>query len=97
MIGGEGQVNYAAANGALISATKAMASEVGKRNITVNAVAPGYIRSKMTANLKEDELSKFIPSKRIGEPEEVADLVSFLMSKKASYINGEVIKISGGL
>lgn len=97
LIGNTGQVNYSAANGGLIAATKALAKEIGKRNITVNAVAPGFIHTEMTKNLSEEEIKKFIPAGRFGTPEEVADLVSFLVSRKASYINGEVITISGGL
>lgn len=95
--GTAGQVNYSAAKAALVGATKALAQEVAKRNITVNAVAPGYIRTDMTASLDEKELKKNIPANRFGEAEEVADLVSFLASPKASYINGEVININGGL
>lgn len=74
-----------------------MAQEVAKRNITVNAVAPGFIRTDMTSDLDEKELLKLIPTNRFGEAEEVADLVSFLISKKASYITGEVININGGI
>ncbi|GGW96953.1 3-oxoacyl-ACP reductase FabG [Salegentibacter mishustinae] len=95
--GNAGQVNYSAAKGALISATKALAKEIGKRKVTVNAVAPGFITSDMTADFDEKELKKMIPLNRFGEAEEVADLVSFLASKKASYITGEVININGGL
>lgn len=97
MKGTAGQVNYSAAKGALVAATKALAQEVAKRNITVNAVAPGFIRSDMTGGLNEDELKKLIPLGRFGEAEEVADLVNFLVSKKASYITGEVININGGI
>lgn len=95
--GNPGQVNYAAANGGLIAATKALAKEVGKRNITVNAVAPGYIHTEMTTHLNTPELVKYIPLNRFGEAEEVADLVSFLVSEKAAYIHGEVIHINGGI
>lgn len=97
MKGTAGQVNYSAAKGALVAATKALAQEVAKRNITVNAVAPGFIRSDMTGNLNEEELKKLIPLGRFGEVEEVADLVNFLVSGKASYITGEVININGGI
>jgi len=97
MKGTAGQVNYSAAKGALVAATKALAQEVAKRNITVNAVAPGFIRSDMTGGLNEDELKKLIPLGRFGEAEEVADLVNFLVSEKASYITGEVININGGI
>lgn len=92
-----GQVNYAAANGGLIAATKALAKEVGKRKITVNAVAPGFIETEMTQELKQSELKRTIPAQRFGKPEEVAKIVSFLASDDASYINGEVIQINGGL
>lgn len=92
-----GQANYSAAKGALISATKALAQEVAPRKITVNAVAPGFISTDMTAELNEDELKKLIPLGRFGKPEEVASLVSFLASPQASYITGEVVNINGGL
>lgn len=95
--GTPGQVNYSAAKAAVIGATKALAQEVAKRNITVNAVAPGFIKSDMTAQLDEKELKKMIPANRFGEAEEVAHLVSFLASRKASYITGEVININGGI
>ena len=95
--GTAGQTNYSAAKGAIVAATKALAQEVAKRKITVNAVAPGFINSDMTADLDEKELKKMIPVNRFGEPEEVADLVSFLVSKKAAYITGEVININGGI
>lgn len=95
--GTAGQTNYSAAKGALVAATKALAQEVAKRNITVNAVAPGFIKSDMTANLDEKELKSMIPVNRFGEPEEVAYAVSFLASKKASYITGEVLNINGGI
>lgn len=95
--GTAGQVNYSAAKGALVSATKALAQEVAKRNITVNAVAPGFIQTDMTAELDEKELSKLIPMGRFGKAQEVAELVSFLASEKASYITGEVIHINGGI
>ena len=95
--GTAGQTNYSAAKGALIGATKALAQEVAKRKITVNAVAPGFIKSDMTSELNEDELKHMIPVNRFGEPEEVAHAVSFLVSKKASYITGEVININGGI
>lgn len=95
--GTAGQTNYSAAKGALVAATKALAQEVAKRKITVNAVAPGFIRSDMTAELDEKELKKMIPANRFGEAEEVADLVSFLVSKKAGYITGEIININGGI
>ncbi len=92
-----GQTNYSAAKGAMISATKALAQEVAKRSITVNAIAPGFIKSDMTKDLDETELKKLVPLNRFGEAEEVAHLVSFLASNKANYITGEVININGGI
>lgn len=92
-----GQVNYSAAKGGMIAATKAMAQEVAKRKITINAVAPGFIKSDMTVDLNEDELKKMVPMNRFGDADEVAHLVTFLASNKASYITGEVININGGL
>lgn len=95
--GTPGQTNYSAAKGAVIGATKALAQEVAKRNITVNAVAPGFIKSDMTKDLNEEELVKFVPANRFGEAWEVAELVNFLASEKAAYINGEIININGGI
>ena len=95
--GTAGQTNYSAAKGAVIGATKALAQEVAKRKITVNAVAPGFIASDMTTDLDENELKKMIPVNRFGKVEEVAHLVSFLASDKASYITGEVLNINGGI
>lgn len=92
-----GQANYSAAKAALIGATKALAQEVAPRKVTVNAVAPGFIKSDMTKDLNEDELKKQVPLNRFGETEEVASLVAFLASKDASYITGETISINGGL
>ncbi len=92
-----GQVNYSAAKAGMIGATKALAQEVARRNVTVNAIAPGFVASDMTADLDEKELSGMIPMKRFGKPEEVADLVGFLASKNAAYITGQVISINGGL
>ena len=95
--GNAGQVNYSAAKGGIVAATKALAQEIGKRKVTVNAVAPGFIRTDMTGEFDENELKKRIPANRFGEAEEVADLVWFLSSEKASYITGEIININGGL
>lgn len=95
--GTPGQINYSAAKGALVAATKALAQEVAKRNITVNAVAPGFIRTEMTGSLDENELKKIIPLNRFGEAEEVAHAVGFLASKNASYITGEILNINGGI
>jgi 3-oxoacyl-[acyl-carrier protein] reductase len=92
-----GQTNYSAAKAALIGASKALAQEVGARKVTVNVVAPGFIESDMTKDLDEKTLKTMIPVGRFGKPEEVADLVSFLVSDRAAYITGEVISINGGL
>lgn len=92
-----GQVNYSASKGGLIAATKALAQELAKKRITVNAVAPGFIRTDMVYGLDEAMLKQQIPAARFGEPEEVAALVSFLASKESSYITGECININGGL
>ena len=92
-----GQTNYSAAKGGIIAATKALAQEVARKNITVNAVAPGFIKTDMTADLDEDTLKKRIPARRFGSPGEVAALIGFLASEDAGYITGNVISINGGL
>ena len=92
-----GQTNYSAAKAGVIGATKALAQEVAKRGITVNAVAPGFIRTDMTQDLNEKQFKDIIPMQRFGEPDEVADTIAFLASPKASYITGSVISINGGL
>lgn len=92
-----GQCNYAAAKGGLIAATKALAKEVAKKHITVNAIAPGFIKTEMVDSLDETELKKTIPMNRFGTAEEVAALVAFLASDAAAYITGECISINGGL
>lgn len=92
-----GQTNYSAAKAGVIGATKALAQEVARRNVTVNAVAPGFIRTDMTQDLNEKELKNLIPMQRFGEPQEVADAVAFLASAQASYITGTVLSITGGL
>lgn len=92
-----GQVNYSAAKAGVIGATKALAQEIGKKNVTVNAVAPGFVRTDMTRELNEGELKGLIPLNRFGLPEEVAEAVCFLASEKASYITGEVLSVNGGL
>lgn len=92
-----GQTNYAAAKSGVVGATKALALEVARRNITVNAVAPGFIKTDMLEGLDEKEIKKTIPANRLGKPEEVASLVGFLVSPEAGYITGNVISINGGL
>ena len=95
--GNRGQVNYSAAKAGLIGATKALAIELASRNITVNAVAPGLIDTEMIASAPVDEIMKYIPMKRIGKAQEVADLVAYLVSDKSAYMTGQVLAISGGL
>ncbi len=92
-----GQTNYSAAKGGVIAATKALAQEVGRRNITVNAIAPGFIKTDMTEGLDEKQLKILIPVNRFGEPEEVAHAVAFFASPEAGYITGEVLSINGGM
>lgn len=92
-----GQCNYAAAKGGMIAATKALAKEVAKKRITVNAIAPGFIASDMTEGLDESTLRQTIPMQRFGTADEVAALVAFLVSEEAAYITGECISINGGL
>jgi len=95
--GQAGQVNYSASKAGLIGATKALSREVARRNITVNAVAPGFIETEMTDDLKVKEITKTIPAGRLGKPEEVAAAIVFLCSKDAGYITGQVIGINGGI
>lgn len=95
--GMSGQTNYSAAKAGVIGATKALAQEVAKRGVTVNAVAPGFIKTDMTQDLNEAELSKLVPMQRFGEAKEVASAIAFLASPEASYITGTVISINGGL
>ncbi len=92
-----GQTNYSAAKAAVIGATKALAQEVARRKITVNAVAPGFIKTEMTEDINEKEYKSLIPMRRFGSAEEVANVVGFLASPASSYITGEVISINGGL
>ncbi|MBP6872052.1 MAG: 3-oxoacyl-ACP reductase FabG [Bacteroidales bacterium] len=92
-----GQVNYSAAKAGVIGATKALAQEVAKKNITVNAVAPGFIRTDMTKDLDENQHKPLIPMGRFGNPEEVAEAVAFLAGERTGYITGEVISVNGGL
>ncbi|MDX2469860.1 MAG: 3-oxoacyl-ACP reductase FabG [SAR324 cluster bacterium] len=95
--GNRGQANYSASKAGLIGLTKSLAQELAKRKITVNCVAPGLIETEMIQGLPLDALKKMIPMQRLGAPEEVADLVDFLVSDKASYITGQVISINGGM
>lgn len=95
--GNRGQTNYSAAKAGIIGATKALAIELAKRNITVNCVAPGLIQTAMIADLPMDEVVKAIPMRRIGRPEEVASAVSFLCADDASYITRQVISVNGGM
>jgi 3-oxoacyl-[acyl-carrier protein] reductase len=92
-----GQTNYSASKGAVIGATKALAQEVGRRGITVNAVAPGFIKTDMTQDLNEKDFKSLIPMNRFGEAQEVADVVGWLASDKSSYVTGQVISVNGGL
>ena len=92
-----GQANYSAAKAGVIGATKALAKEIGRKKVTVNAVAPGFIRTDMTKDLDEKRHRALIPIGRFGEPEEVAAVVAFLASENASYITGEVISVNGGI
>jgi len=95
--GNRGQVNYSAAKAGIIGASKALAVELASRQITVNCVAPGLIRTDMTATAPIEEALKLIPAGRVGEPEEVAGIVAFLMSREAAYITRQVIGVNGGL
>lgn len=97
LIGNRGQVNYSAAKAGIIGATKALAIELAKRNITVNCVAPGLIETDMIADVPLDEALKMIPARRVGKPEEVAAAVGFLMGADAAYITRQVISVNGGM
>jgi len=95
--GNRGQTNYAAAKGALVSATRALALELGKRGVTVNAVAPGLIDTAMSAEFPEERLRQLVPLQRAGTADEVAGLVAFLASDHAGYITGQTVPINGGM
>ena len=97
LIGNRGQVNYSAAKAGIIGASKALALELAKREITVNCVAPGLIETEMIADVPLEETLKLIPVRRIGKPEEVAAVVSFLLAEDAAYITRQVISVNGGL
>ncbi|ADL53801.1 3-oxoacyl-[acyl-carrier-protein] reductase [Clostridium cellulovorans] len=100
IVGNAGQVNYSASKAGIIGMTKSLAKELGSRGINVNAVAPGYIVTDMTEELSEkikEETKNSIPLKRLGEPEDVAELVAFLASKSSDYITGQVINVDGGM
>ena len=97
LIGNRGQVNYSAAKAGIIGASKALALELAKREITVNCVAPGLIETEMIADVVGEEMLKLIPARRIGKPEEVAAVVRFLLTDDASYITRQVISVNGGL
>jgi 3-oxoacyl-[acyl-carrier protein] reductase len=92
-----GQTNYSASKAAVIGATKALSQEVGRRGITVNAVAPGFIKTEMTQDLNEKDFKSLIPMNRFGEVQEVADVVGWLASSKSTYVTGQVISVNGGL
>jgi len=99
LAGNGGQVNYSASKAGIIGMTKSMAKELGKKNILVNAVAPGFIKTEMTDRIPEDikaEMMKNIPLQRLGQPSDIADCIEFLISDKASYITGQVISVNGG-
>jgi 3-oxoacyl-[acyl-carrier protein] reductase len=97
VVGNRGQVNYSAAKGGLIAATKALSVELAKRHITVNCIAPGLIETEMIADVDVDQVLRLIPARRLGRPEEVASLVAYLFSPDAGYITRQVISVNGGI
>ena len=100
IIGNPGQANYAASKAGLMAMSKSMAAELAGRNITVNCIAPGFIETPMTANLPDNvkqAMMDRIPAKRMGQPQDIANLVAFLASEEASYITGQTININGGM
>jgi 3-oxoacyl-[acyl-carrier protein] reductase len=92
-----GQANYAAAKAGLLGFTRVVAKEMGKRNITSNAITPGFVETDMTADLPKDEIAKAVPAGRLGQPEDIAAAVAFLVSDDAAYINGATLAVDGGL
>ena len=100
VMGNAGQLNYSASKAGIIGITKSTAKELASRNITCNAIAPGFIKTAMTDKLPETERQKLealIPLKRLGEPEDIANAVAFLASDEASYITGQVLIVDGGM
>ncbi|MBF0571387.1 MAG: 3-oxoacyl-[acyl-carrier-protein] reductase [Candidatus Omnitrophica bacterium] len=97
IMGIAGQANYSASKGGIISFTKSLAKEVASYNIRVNAIAPGFIETDMVSNLDQKKILDLIPLNRLGKPEEVAEVVNFLLKKDSAYITGQVIRIDGGL
>jgi len=97
IVGNRGQVNYSASKAGLIGATRSLAIELAKRKITANSVAPGFIETELTEGLEAEAIAKLIPMRRLGTPEDVAAVVSFLFSDGAGYVTGQVISVNGGM